>query len=97
MADYDNVFETIEYYGAADGDDCLDIYGFVVPPYPIGFKTCRMVGVFKRYVNKVWDPISSGWVIWESDGGPDIDGSSYPGPSEFGSTSGFRFSGVRYR
>lgn len=66
----------------------------------LGFKTCRLVGDSRFWVNKIWDPGGGGnWVLWETEAA-DTTGTSYPDPygSGFGACTGYRTAGFqRYR
>jgi hypothetical protein len=47
-------------------------------PYP------KFGAVRKSYLNKVWDAVDAGWILWESDY-PDLGGVDYPrGHGTFG-------------
>lgn len=103
MADYPNVdFETFSPYQAQRGDDVSATkFESFITPVALGFKTCRLLGSAKFWVNKVWDPGGGGnWVLWETEEGADTQGQEYPDPygSGFGVCSGFRTAGFqRYR
>lgn len=55
--------------------------------------------VIEYFMNKVWDPYSSGqWVTWETATAPDPAGVSYPDPysSGYGSCSNYRVVSKRF-
>lgn len=103
MADFPMVIEAFTPLSPQGGDDVdfLFLEDFT-EPLSLGFKVCRLVGQYKFWVNKIWDPGDGGhWVIWETagDNGPDTLGVVYPDPygTGFGGCTGFRAAGVRYR
>lgn len=47
-------------------------------------------------VQKVWDTVAGGWILWETEA-MDIDGLSYPGPGTWGAqTSDYRVQNIKF-
>ena len=81
-------FEVFPAQTSYAGDDVL---GFSLEnfasPYVLGFTTCREVGYYRYWINKVWDPNGPGggqWVLWESELDPDRTGERFPDPYQTG-------------
>jgi len=87
----------ISYFGGVGSDNSgITLSSFF--PYALGITSCRPLGEYSFWLNKVWDPGGPKWVYWETVNGPDRYGREYPDPFQTGfvGTDGFRVSRINY-